>query len=137
MERLIQPDPSGGQVVITRFECAGRLHLFRLLWLHRRIKRDVRRRAHGFVGARTLIDWPARTLLSITVWRDLDSIYSMGNVDRHIQAAKRKTELGVTTSSGIFCYVGDWRRVMFGSGEPNPTPLRPTRTYDQRTEGER
>lgn len=127
MEQLITPDPSGGQVVVTRFECASALHLLRLLLLHRRIRRDVRRRATGFIGAKALVDWPARTMLSVTVWRDLDSIYSMGDVDRHIRAAKRKRQLGITTSSGVFCYVGDWRRVMFGSGEPNPTPLRPIR----------
>lgn len=127
MEQLIRPDPSSGQIVVTRFECAGVFHLIRLLLLHRRIKRDVCRTATGFIGAKALVDWSTRTVLSITLWKDLDSIYSMGNVARHIQAAKRKSQLGITTSSGVFCYVGDWRRVMFGSGEPNPTPFQPIR----------
>lgn len=126
MDPLINPDPTRGQVVVTRFECDNIGRLLVLLLLHQRIKREVRRHASGFIGVRTLIDWPRRIMLSISIWQDLDSIYSMGNVSGHIAAAKRRSELGVTTASGIFCYVGDWRQVMFRGGEPNDTPLRPT-----------
>ena len=35
--------------------------------------------------------------------------------------------LGVQTSAGIFCYVGDWRRVMFNSEVAAHPPLRPLR----------
>lgn len=125
MDPLITPEPERGQVVITRFECESALGLLRLLLLHKRIKRDVRRQASGFIGVRTLVFWRSHTMLSISVWKDLDSIYSMGRVARHIHAAKRTSQLRVTTASGIFCYAGDWRKVMFRVGQPKDTPLRP------------
>lgn len=125
MDPLIVPDPDRGQVVITRFECESARGLLRLLLLHKRIKRDVRRQASGFVGVRTLVFWRSRTMLSVSVWKDLESIYSMGQVARHIQAAKRTSRLRVTTASGIFCYAGDWRRVMFRVGQPKDSPLQP------------
>lgn len=125
MDPLITPEPERGQVVITRFECESALGLLRLLLLHKRIKRDVRRQASGFIGVRTLVLWHSHTMLSISVWKDLDSIYSMGQVNRHIQAAKLTSQLRVTTASGIFCYAGDWRRVMFRVGQPKDSPLRP------------
>src|SRR5277367_4766366 len=89
VDPLITPDPEGGQVVITRFECESVLGLLRLLLLHKRIKGDVRRQASGFICVRTHISWRSHTMLSISVWKDLESIYSMGQVARHIQAAKR------------------------------------------------
>ena len=93
MDPLITPDPDRGQVVITRFECESTRGLLRLMLLHKRIKRDVRRQASGFIGVRTLVFWRSHTMLSISVWKDLDSIYSMGRVDRHIKAAKRTSQL--------------------------------------------
>ena len=127
MDPLITPEPERGQVVITRFECESARGLVRLLLLHKRIKRDVRRQASGFIGVRTLVFWRSHTMLSISVWQDLDSIYSMGQVARHIHAAKRTSQLRVTTASGIFCYAGDWRKVMFRVGQPKDTPLRPVK----------
>ena len=103
--------------------------MFRLLLvlaLHLRTKSDVRRRATGFLGAKLLVDWRRRTVLNISLWQDLDSIYSMGDVPRHVAAAHLPHRLGVATTCGIFCFVGDWRRVMFGSGWNDPrTPLQP------------
>lgn len=125
MEPLMDPDPKGGQVVITRFECKNVISIVRLLVLHKRIKRQVRRAANGFVGAAMLISWRRRTVLSVSVWERLEDIYSMGNVSRHIQAAKNKPKLGIATTAGIFSYVGDWRYVMFHGNAPNNTPLLP------------
>jgi hypothetical protein len=125
VDPLITPDPERGQVVITRFECENAFGLVRLLLLHKRVKRQVRRHATGFVGVRTLVSWRRHTMLSVSVWEDLDSIYSMGQVARHVQAAKQVSRQKVTTASGIFCYAGDWRKVMFRAGEPKDSPLRP------------
>ena len=120
----LEADPAGGQVVVTRFECGSLLALLVVLALHLRVKRDVRRQASGFVGIKLLIGWRDRTILSISLWKDLDSIYSMGNVPRHVSAVRVPNGLGVQTTAGIFCYVGDWRRVMFRSPSPPISPLR-------------
>lgn len=112
--------------MVTRFECASVFRLLLVLALHLRTKSDVRRRATGFLGAKLLVDWRRRTVLNISLWQDLDSIYSMGDVPRHVAAAHLPHRLGVATTCGIFCFVGDWRRVMFGSGWNDPrTPLQP------------
>lgn len=122
---LIEPDIAGGQVVVTRFECRTPLKLFWILLMHVRVKRDVRRQSTGFVGVKALVDWRRRTVYSISLWRDLDSVYSMGNVPRHVSAARVPRVMGVETTCGVFCYVGDWRRVMFRSPSPPCSPLHP------------
>jgi hypothetical protein len=94
---------------MTRFECPNLLALVRLRLLHGRVGRDVRRHAAGFLGVRVVVDWPTRVMLSISLWEDLDSVYSMGDVPRHIVAARAPGRLGVRTTSGVFCFAGDWR----------------------------
>lgn len=131
---MFELDPSGGQVVVTRFECGGLSALLRILLLHRRVKKEVRQRARGFVGVKTLVDWRRRTMLSISLWEDLDSIYSMGSVQRHILATRRTGPLGVDTTSGVFSFVGDWRRVMFRSRIAARSPLRPLEQRGSRHE---
>jgi hypothetical protein len=113
----------GGQVVVTRFDCRTVLNLLYLLIVHLRLKRDVRRQADGFVGVRTIVDWRRRSFLSISVWVDLDSVYTMGAVPRHVAAARLPGHLGVATTCGVFCFVGDWRRVMFRSPVASHSPL--------------
>jgi len=116
-------DPTRGQVMITRFECPNLSAMAIIVVLHTWIKRQVAQLAEGYLGAVMLRDWRSRTVLSISVWRDLDSVYSMGNVSRHIRASRFPHRLGVTTRAGAFCYAGDWRQVMFGAGQPKASPL--------------
>jgi hypothetical protein len=133
-------DPTGGQVMITRFECPNLPVMMLVMLLHGRIKRQVARRAEGFIGAVMLREWrartvlsvslwrdidSARTVLSVSLWRDIDSVYAMGEVPRHVHASRLPARLGIRTRAGVFCYAGDWRRVMFGAGQPNPSPLTP------------
>jgi len=47
-----------------------------------------------------------RTVLSITLWDSIDSVYGMGGVDRHIMAARLPARLGISTRCGVFCYTG-------------------------------
>jgi hypothetical protein len=94
-----------------------------ILVLHRRIKRQVAQLAEGYLGAVVLRDWRARTVLSMSLWRDIESVYSMGSVPRHIYASRVPHRLGIVTRAGVFCYAGDWRQVMFGAGQANPSPL--------------
>lgn len=119
-------DPTRGQVMITRFECPNLSAMLVIMLLHNRIKRQVAQLAEGYIGAVMLRDWRTRTVLSVSLWRDLDSVYSMGRVPRHIHGSRVPARLGIRTRAGVFCYAGDWRQVMFGAGQPKPSPLEPT-----------
>jgi len=120
---VFRPDPAGGQVVITRFECPSRLVLLRLVVLHLRIKRAVRRRLPELVGSRLIVDWGTRTLLSISVWPSLESVYGMGSVPEHVSGSRIPGRLGVRTTAGFFTFTGDWRQIMFGSPVAAHSPL--------------
>jgi hypothetical protein len=122
---LFDLDPAGGQVVVTRFDCGGLVNLLTLLVLHVRIKRAVRRRAPALIGSRVVVDWRRRVMYSISMWPDLDSVYLMGEVKPHVLAARRPRRMGVRTTCGVFCYAGDWRRVMFRGGSQEPSPFAP------------
>lgn len=112
-----------GQVIVTRFACPSVSRLFLLLFLHARIKRQVRRLVPGFVGGAAVVLWKQRTMLSVTLWRQLDDVYGMGKVDAHIMAARLPARLGIRTSSGIYSYRGDWRQIMFGVAAASLDPL--------------
>jgi hypothetical protein len=116
-------DPSRGQVMVTRFECPNLAAMVVVMLLHQRVKWQVARRAQGFLGAAMLTDRRTRTVLSVSLWLDIDSVYSMGSVPVHIHATRVPSRLGIQTRAGVFCYAGDWRQVMFGAGEPKPSPL--------------
>jgi hypothetical protein len=140
IEPATDPDLKGGRVVVTRFECGRLWSLLLILFLHYRVKRDVRRNASGLIGATKIVDWRTRCLLSISLWKDLESIYSMGHVKRHIVATRVPGHIGVLTTSGIYSFAGDWRHVMFGSNCEDRSPLFPLRTTDsqrQETDGQR
>lgn len=122
---LLSLHPEGGQLVVTRFECGSLPALLAVRITHTRLKRHVRRGARGFLGVTAITDWRRRTMLSISLWQDLDSIYSMGDVPQHVAAARLPHRLGVSTTSGIFCLAGDWRRVMFRSDVATRSPLHP------------
>jgi hypothetical protein len=120
-------DPRG-QVVITRFECPSRLRLLVILAMHYRVKKEVRRVAEGYLGGTTIVQWKQRTLLSLSLWRQLDSIYDMGKANRHIVASRVPARLRVSTACGIYAYSGDWRQLMFGTPVAANEPLLATGT---------
>jgi hypothetical protein len=123
MSPALTPDPSRGQVVITRFECPSLYAMAVIVLQHHRIKRQVARLADGYLGVAMLRSWRSRTILSVSLWRDLESVYTMGRVPRHINGSRLPARLGVRTCSALFCYGGDWRQVMFGAGQAKPSPL--------------
>jgi len=125
IEPVLDLDPAGGQVVVTRFECGSVARLLAIRLLHSRLKRHVRQGATGFIAVRTVTDWRRRTMLSISLWESLDSIYSMGEVPQHVAASRIPVRLGVSTTCGIYYLVGDWRRVMFGGAAVTRSPLYP------------
>lgn len=113
-----------GQVVLTRFECPGLLSLLLILALHHKVKSEVRRVADGYLGHTTLVQWRSRTLLSFSLWDRLDSVYAMGESQRHIAASRIPARLRATTSCGIYAYSGEWKQVMFGTpASAAPEPL--------------
>jgi hypothetical protein len=119
-------DVTGGHVVVTRFACPSLLVVLHLLGLHVLLARKVRQQAPAVIAVRAHVDWRRRQLLSISLWRSIDDIYTMGNVSAHVQAARLPGRLGVQTSCGVFTYVGDWQRVMFGAVDSKKSsPLSP------------
>ena len=115
--------------MVTRFECATLSRLIVMLIVHARVKRDVRRQGGGLIGSRTLVDWRRRVLLSVSLWPSIESVYSMGNVRRHVVAVRLPGRLGIRTTCGVFCYAGDWRRVMFGAPVESQSPIVPSQTW--------
>jgi len=122
---LFDLDPTGGQVVVTRFECGRLVNLLTLLILHVRIKRAVRHHMPALIGSRVVVDWRRKVMFSVSMWPDIDSVYAMGMVSRHVVAARLPHRMGVRTSCGVFCYAGDWRRVMFRSDSEGRSPFAP------------
>ncbi|MEU8124206.1 hypothetical protein AB0C21_36305 [Spirillospora sp. NPDC049024] len=117
--------PAEGVIVVTRFECPGLWKLLVLVFLHRRMAREVRRHATGFLGSSLLVGWRTRTLLNVSLWRDMDGVHSMGRVRRHVDATRVPSRLGVATSGGIYSFTGDWKQVMFGIDSEGVSPVRP------------
>jgi hypothetical protein len=122
--------PAGGHLVVTRFRCRHRAALIVLHLLHRRVKREVRRKADGYLGVTTLTSWRTGELTSISLWRNAEDIYQMGEVSSHVLAARAPGRLEVSTQSGVFSYVGDWRRVLFGNSYTDGSPLTGWRPED-------
>ena len=119
-------DPTARDVVVvTRFECGTFVCLVTLALLHPWIRHQVEVNATGILGACRRILWRERTLLSVSLWRDVESIYSMGSCQRHISAARLPARLGIETSCAIFNLSGDWKRIMFNSPARTRSPLRP------------
>jgi len=111
--------------VVTRFECGRLVNLLTLLILHVRIKRAVRHHTPALIGSRVVVDWRRKVMFSVSMWPDIDSVYAMGMVSRHVVAARLPHRMGVRTSCGVFCYAGDWRRVMFRSDSEGRSPFAP------------
>jgi hypothetical protein len=106
-------DPRG-QFVLTRFECPNLYALLVVKLLHYRVRPQIRRVAPGYLGGTTSVQWRSRTVLSLSLWRDLDGVYDMGQATRHVLAARVPSRLGVRTSCDIYTRRGEWRHVMFG-----------------------
>lgn len=98
-----------------------------VLLLHLRVKPQLEKFAHGFLGSGVLVDWRNKVVLSVSLWRSAEDIYTMGEVSHYILATRVPGRIGVMTTSGVYSYVGDWRRVLFRSWPENQTPLRPIR----------
>ncbi|GLY84207.1 hypothetical protein [Actinoallomurus iriomotensis] len=97
--------------------------MFVLLILHWRMKRHVRRHTNGFLGVMMTADWRRRTLLNVSLWSDPGSIYSMGQVSRHVATARLPSRLGVRTDGAVYPCAGDWRRVLFATGRLTRPPV--------------
>jgi hypothetical protein len=113
----------GGAVVVTRFACRSRRQILLIRWLHYRMKPAVEGYAPGFLGVRLYIDWRRRVVRSVSLWSDLASLYGMGDVREHIEAARIPRRLGIATTCGIYTFEGECSAVMFGVerlDKPNP-----------------
>jgi len=132
-EHIKARDPRG-HIAVTRFECRTLLNVVVVLLVHKRIKREVRRVAEGFVGAAPVVLWKDRTILSVTLWRTLESMYAMGEVQSHILASRLPHKLGIRTASGLFPFAGDWKNLLFQATVVDIDPLQRSRDRDPASE---
>jgi len=114
---------AGGSVVVTRFSARSLPRLLYLLALHLSLKRDVLSSCPGCVGAAPIVDWRSRTMFSVSLWRDIDAIYDMGEVTRHVAASRIPRGMGIKTRCGIYTFTGDWRRLLFDVPAIDVDPL--------------
>jgi hypothetical protein len=119
---------SEGVVVVTRFEGVRRRTFPVLRAVHWFVARDVRRRGkkRGFVGVHLFYDPAAQVALSVSVWKELEAVRVMGEVNRHIVAVRVPGHFGWRTRSGVFGFAGDWRAVLFASPVKSINPLKTT-----------
>lgn len=122
---LFEADPAGGQIVVTRFECGSLPKLLAVRFLHVALAREVRRHARGFLGIKVITSLRHRTILSISLWDHIDSVYTIGEVRRHTRAVRLTHRLDVRTSCGIFCFAGGCQRVLFRFNAEVRSPLHP------------
>jgi hypothetical protein len=62
-------------------------------------------------------------MFSVSLWRDIDAIYDMGEVTRHVAAAHIPRRMGIKTRCGIYTFTGDWRRLLFDVPAIDVDPL--------------
>lgn len=114
-----------GVVVVTLFRCRTLRHMITIWRLHRRIKPQVRSQAPGFLGAHLFVAWASREMRSVSLWAPDADLYAMGEVAEHVKASRLPARAGITTSSAVFDYAGDWRSVLFDVADTKPSPLMP------------
>jgi len=125
MRPTLEVNPAGGQVVVTRFECTSVRTLLAIWLSHIALRSDVRQQATGFVGVKTLVNVRQRTLLNISMWTDIESVYTLGEVRQHGFAVRLARRMGVQTTCGIFCFAGNCQSVMFGVPAAARSPFHP------------
>lgn len=108
--------------MITRFEFTRLPDMLLFISLHRRVNKSAERMCDGLLGVSTLKYWQTLTVLSISVWRNLDSVYQMGDVPLHITASRWPAQRGTVTRCGVYPYSGDWKWVMFKAGTKGKSP---------------
>lgn len=105
--------PPPRAVVVTTFQFRSLATYFMFKVLHRRLHADVRRDAPGFISVSLVSMLRQRRCMSVSLWRDKDSIYDMGKVDRHVQSVRLTPKLAYSTSCTVFSVEGNWRDVLF------------------------
>ncbi len=98
--------------VCVRFQCDKRRHLLHLRLRAWRIEREVKRTRAAYVTGKTRLRWRERELISLSIWSDQASMFSMGGCARHIDAAHYALNHGVRFQSDIMDTVGSWSQVM-------------------------
>jgi len=109
---------------LTVFRCASWRSLARIVWEHRRVKRDVRRRVDGFVAVSLGVDVRTRTAFSLSLWRDLAAMRNVGHARRHVEAARQTLRSAdVETEQMVYQPLGDWRTVLWDESDMWSIPV--------------
>lgn len=116
-------DPSGGVLVVTRFDCGTLWRLAFMRIVYAVLESRIRRRLDGLLFISTFSDIRSRRVISVSAFGSLDDLYQMGSVTDHIKGAHLVSRLRFPTSGGIFPYAGDWRHILFDLPAQSPSPL--------------
>lgn len=117
MSRRAPKVEAGERIVVTTFECRSVLKVGILILLHYWLKPLIRRDTIGLIIPTIAIDWRHRRVFSISIWKDLVSIYSMGMCPAHVSAARLPRQLGIITNCVVYAASGDWRAILFRGQE--------------------
>jgi hypothetical protein len=118
------PEGADDRVVVTRFECGSLAKLLALSVLHMFIRRAAIRDTQGLVVSTSHVSWGSRTLVSVSLWRSLRDVYSMGQCREHVIAARIPHRWGIRTACAMFRVEGDWRNIMFGASMTYRSPFK-------------
>lgn len=110
-------------MVVTYFHCGSVPRMLFIAGLHRSMRKTVGREVKGFLGVELYYDFRKRVLRSVSLWRDLASVYGMGSVYKHVAATRIPGRLSIDTACGVYEYSGDWRDVLFGAKSAQRPPL--------------
>jgi hypothetical protein len=116
-------DPTGGVVVVTRFDCSSYRRLAVARVLHSVLGHRIRAEVNGLLFSVTFTKIREKRIISISAFGDIGDVYQMGCSKTHIKAAHLAPRLGLRTSAGVFPYAGDWRHILFGIPEQSASPL--------------
>jgi heme-degrading monooxygenase HmoA len=111
---VIADVPSVAVVVVTTMHSPRLAPLVRARRRARRIEREVREKAPGFLWAQTSLSLRQRRLMSVSLWQSVEAVQAMGSVGSHIDAAHYAVRAGLTTHSGVFAYEGHWSAEVYG-----------------------
>jgi len=114
MSEQLLPVPSTACVVITTFAFVRWRDVSRTWILAKRLNSAIPPLAPDLLFSSFFVSWPIRRAVSVSIWRDLNAIRSMGNSQAHVRAARGILNSDLVTVSSAVCeWSGNWRELLF------------------------
>jgi hypothetical protein len=114
---LICRGPETGIVAITEIVAERRRYLALIWWRNRGLNDEFQRQIGGPVFSLSRFDLRERRFLSVSMWPDIASLRSLGDVPGHIEAVhtalKLKRAGRANYTSSIYSYSGNWKTLLW------------------------